>query len=217
MTRRARPRRALWLACWLALGCRTESKDTTTALCQKACSTLSESERERAHCEQTCTTTEREAQRAACVAEQRAYLRCAAQHGNRSASKPAWMRLAHGEVSDDCAPAQDAFKACMLPCNDLGVVRTANRTVTDGSAQRAVAAEQVGAGCDLPEKNARQRSPAGAPCQHSSVCSFSRCSCPGTQIGFLARACVDGRCANPEEACRLVPLAVDYSGCRGKR
>ena len=216
MIRGCRPPRALWLACWLALGCRTRTNDPTT-LCSEACSTLAGADaQQRAHCEETCAKTEREAQRAACIEEQRGYLRCVARHDAPS-SKPAWVRLAHGEVSSQCQRAHDAFRSCMSPCNERGVVRTADRTLTWGGAERRVQAEQVGGGCDLPEKPEVQRSPAGAPCQHSSVCSSSRCACPGTQIGFLARACVDGRCTNRDEACRVVPLAVEYSGCRAKR
>jgi hypothetical protein len=107
-------------------------------------------------------------------------------------------------------------QTCTAPCREGGVVRTGARSVTHAGKNALVQAELVGTGCGSFEPPKTQRSPAGAPCSHYSVCTAARCRCEGSANGHFSRACVEGRCAEAELACTLAPRVVRYDACRAR-
>ncbi len=111
-----------------------------------------------------------------------------------------------------CEREQSAFSGCSRPCREPGVIHEATRAVRHGEIERQVAGELVELGCEGAGGVPGQRSPAGAPCTHHSVCTPARCPCDGPGA-YLARACVDGRCADAALACSIVPETVGLDAC----
>ncbi len=213
--------RALWLILGLlscgAAGCRRVTGAPPHERCQLACQPPDQPELgrdARARCEQACQLTQARALRANCDRSFADYLSCL--HRSATSASPSlstWSAVEQGRLAANCEATYRSFFRCMEPCRERGVLRAATREVPHGGRTLLVQAELVQAGCDVPEPQATQRSPSGSPCQHSSVCSSERCGCAGSGLAYLAKACVDGVCADRDSACELGPLAVQGGGC----
>jgi len=197
-------RLGLWLL-WIceAGACKTSSSTPREQLCRQLCE----------GCAGVCTGIIAQAERAGCAEQQTAYFSCLAR-----GDSPVGLATVQGLdqrmlPQGGCAGAWLAQFSCMAPCRERGVVAFGSRRVQTPGGPRAVIAEQVSLGCELLEPKLLRGAPAGSPCEHSSVCTATRCACAGHELGYGARACVDGRCAGAPEACELVPRAVDQRAC----
>ncbi|HLV65040.1 MAG TPA: hypothetical protein VKY73_04485, partial [Polyangiaceae bacterium] len=82
-------------------------------------------------------------------------------------------------------------------------MRTRSTMLTTSGTLREVHAELVGGGCTEPKAPPKPGAPAGSPCTHHSVCGAVECACPGHGATYLARACVEGRCAEAPAVCAV--------------
>jgi hypothetical protein len=79
--------------------------------------------------------------------------------------------------------------------------------------QRQALAEVVRSGCRDCSSRARRGAPERSACQTHSVCGQTCCRCPGSEARYLARACVDGRCAEASDVCTLARRAAPRDPC----
>jgi hypothetical protein len=220
---------ALAILC-AAVGCRKRAESNaereSSLACASACATLVGSGcAERAEavdaqrgCVSECLRRGELSRAAGCGREHLAYLSCVGASSNPGCDdqeSPAKLGLETDGPLPACATANLAYRACTRPCRQAGVVHTGSGLSAAPEGQKLnVQAEVVGLGCGdaapLPSPKAR----AGSPCTHHSVCTAARCECPGGRGAYSARACVGGRCAQTELACRIAPTAVGHDVCR---
>lgn len=193
------------------------------ALCASACAGIAagcrnaarpESVRRQAQCVEQCALVREQATRAGCLRQQEQALVCLSK--SPVACEPVSATastLERGHGAEGCQAEFGRLLGCNAPCREPGVLRSSNGRVTFRGKTSEVQAEHLTLGCGPDERDLGRRSGPDAPCEHSSVCSHSRCRCPGSNAAYAARACVDGRCAAAEVACALVPSAVGYDAC----
>ncbi len=216
---RARPASLAGLGLVLAFAsaCPTRLQKTQErdALCASACAALRSCDAAPSRCGAECGALREQARSYACASEYDAYLACLS----------AGSAVCVGEVTRSealaalgaaaaCGEALARYQRCSAPCREHGVVRSGTRELVVAGEARRVQAEQRNLGCGTARPEPVRRSGAGAPCEAASVCSEARCPCPASPAATLARACVDGRCADAALSCRVVPLAVEYDPCR---
>jgi hypothetical protein len=225
--RRDRTFPRLTAACLLlAAGCRktppAESSSDLASACASACAVLvssgcfgdSEPTRAQRECVAGCRATESAVQVANCLNAKLSWLGCIG-HSERvscAAERSARDLFEKPPPISACEREQRAFSRCSRPCREPGVIHEATKAVRRGDRERQVAAELVELGCEGTGGAPGQRSPAGAPCTHHSVCTPALCRCDGPGA-YLARACVDGRCADAALACSIVPETVGQDVC----
>lgn len=168
-------------------------------------------------CVEACLAARADAARGSCQKEQDQALTCLST-ARISCEKVSALRslLEQGQGVSGCEAEFARLARCAAPCREAGVVRNATRRLAVEGETREVKAEQVTLGCGPDGGVIGRRSPPGAPCEHFSVCSYGRCPCPGSKAAYLARACVDGRCAPDALACSIVPSAVGHDACPGR-
>lgn len=212
----------------LSLGCNRQAepsaaleperacKSACAAFTRQTCSAPEPREDRHAECVSTCMTASRVATLAGCWAQHRSYLDCVSRRSSACppSSVAAGIALENASGISECAREHAAYFRCTEPCREQGVLRTRSLRLTHGGRERAVQAELVHAGCGRERPKPVKKSDPGAPCTHHSVCSASTCSCKNREVGYLARACVDGHCAEPTLACAVAPKAVSYDPCR---
>lgn len=222
-----RPSARLAAACLLlAAGCRkappAPSSSDLASACASACAVLvssacfggSEPTRTQRECVADCRATESAAQVANCLNAKLSLLGCIGHRERVSCGVGRSTRafFEHPPAISACEREQSALLRCSRPCREPGVIHEATTAVRHRDRERQVSAELVELGCEGAGGAPGQRSPAGAPCTHHSVCTPARCPCNGPGA-YLARACVDGRCADPELACSIVPATVGLDAC----
>ena len=217
----------LALACLLLGACCKRTPPAPSSLdfasaCASACAVLvssgcfgdGEPTLAQRECVAGCRATEPAARSAICLDAQLSLLGCIG-HSERvscRAERSARDFFERPPAISACAREQRAFSRCSRPCREPGVIHEATREVRHRDQVRKVSAELVELGCEGTGGAPGQRSPAGAPCTHHSVCSPVRCPCNGPGA-YLARACVDGRCADADLACSIVPKTVGQDTC----
>jgi hypothetical protein len=217
-------------ALFLILGCarkiERQPPSEIALACASACASLTRTcpadeptERRQAHCVSACAATAEVARQAHCEAEHRAYLACV---GRRNAACPPpsvapAVTLENATGLSECRAEHERYFRCTEPCREKGVVWARTARMAEMDQQVEVHAEIVHAGCGTVRPEVARKSPAGSPCSHYSVCTPSQCTCPGNRAGFLARACVAGRCAESPRACSLAPQAVGHDPCGSTR
>jgi len=211
----------LWgLALTLAACPAEHREDPNQRLCPSACASLERPACDRAasdasNCLASCRATRSQAERATCTREYDGFLGCLSASARvcpRGAS--VGELLSEGRGAEPCQVEYAAFARCARACREHGVVRTAARRLSQAGRERAVQAEVTTRGCGQSLPAARRGAPAGARCEHESVCDPVECACPVKSESYRVRACVDASCADPATACRLAPLAVTDAICR---
>jgi len=229
---KARKRAPIWAILGLVVGlwqCRgrvggeSDAKLESTR-CASACADLVTNCREEApvsarqsQCVEACSAVRRDAARAGCQDEQDQALRCLSTAKVACEKAPSTRSLLEqGHGAHGCQAEFARLTSCTAPCREAGVVRSATRGMAVDGGTLEVKAELTTLGCGPDRRVLDRRSPAGAPCQHFSVCTPGLCPCPGSNIAYLARACVDGRCAADALACSLAPRTVGHDACPGR-
>ncbi|HLV21454.1 MAG TPA: hypothetical protein VKZ49_11245 [Polyangiaceae bacterium] len=228
--RPARQRRAAGLgaACvsaWVLLGpaCQSRHDPPPLALSEQACTSACASfthpgcgragllPADQARCASACVSTAR-ALPAACHEPFRAYLACVgrARIDCARATCSAAVCVEQGEGVLGCEGELAHYRECAEPCAFAGMSHVAERRVSG----KRVQSELVRAGCAECPKKLGRAAPAGAPCQAASVCSQHCCACPSGPARYLARACVDGTCADPSAACQVALEPGPVNPCR---
>jgi len=220
-------RRLLAASCWLfAVSCKKPAPVPSSAdfasACASACAVLvssacfggTEQVEAQRDCVASCRSNEAAARAANCVNAGLALLACVgrSEHARCEIERPPIQAFELPLSLSACEREQRAFSGCLRPCREPGVIHEASRAVRHGQTDRQVSAELVELGCESAGGAPGQRSPAGAPCTHHSVCSPARCPCGGPGA-YLARACVDARCADAALACSIVPATVGLDAC----
>ncbi len=200
-------------------GCRSTGAGSDEGACRAACARLTEpgcdrpglGPAAREGCEVSCNARRALVAQAGCQSERRRYLDCVARQGRHCASArcSASVCLEQGEGLAGCADEHDRYLRCIGPCLDVGSSQRLARRVNG----REVKAELVRAGCDQCGKLS-PGAPAGAPCQSHSVCAQVCCPCPQSKASVKVRACVDGSCANAEDACASARAAAEHDPCQ---
>ncbi|HET9952943.1 MAG TPA: hypothetical protein VFQ61_00495, partial [Polyangiaceae bacterium] len=216
---------ALLVACH-SEGCRNRGSAAQIAQCERLCTQLvtpvgcgglegTDSLVER--CSVACGEGAEQALTAGCEQAHTGYLQCLSRQSEScsESDRSAASKLESAPARSSCAREFDRLARCRSVCDEAAVVYTKTGRVTVNGVDRDLSGEAVGLGCGSREPQNARRAPAGARCEHHSVCSRERCTCPGRRLGFLARACVDGQCADRKQACEWVPKLLPQYGCGG--
>jgi hypothetical protein len=221
-------RTARWLGLLAALavlsGCRCSDsnpgalgEDAHATACRSACApyfgagcrTRSESPSDRAECQESCEKRSALSSRAGCRPLRQTFLDCVSRTTLNceavAASPSAALEQAEGAAA--CRPALEALSACDAPCRDPGTVHLGE------TEDKRSFVELVRNGCDgCPEKLGGGAGE-GAPCQAARVCAQHCCGCDEGPASYLVRACLGGRCARSDAACREAPLVTAQRPC----
>ncbi|MGC4089747.1 MAG: hypothetical protein QM756_18050 [Polyangiaceae bacterium] len=122
--------------------------------------------------------------------------------------------FSRGVGAEPCRREYAGFASCTKNCREHGVVQHASARVLDGAQARSAQIELTTRGCGKALPSARRGAPAGARCEHESVCDPAECTCRAPSEGYRVRACVDLQCAEAALGCRLAPLVVGQAACR---
>jgi hypothetical protein len=225
---RRRGRRKILLSVCLAslFACsRDKAGASATSACDSACERLESqlgkpaNAHRRSGCVLGCVEDLGRSRTAGCEDEHRAYLTCvgrSARSAQANEFSPAFA-LEHAAGLSACKVEHTLYEACTAPCREAGVVRTGERAVQHQSRTVLADVELIGTGCGPNEPSPARRSPAGAPCEHHSVCSATRCACPERAYGYLSRVCANGRCLDASAACSIALEVVGRAACdRGR-
>jgi hypothetical protein len=204
-------------------GCRCSDPDPAPrhadwyeVACRSACATYFDScparggrASDRAECQEACEKQSALAARAGCEALRQAFLDCVSRTTlicEAVLSAPA-VALSLGEGAPACGAAHSALRACDAPCRDPGTIHLAERP------EEQSFVELVRNGCEGCPEKLTGGAPEGSPCQAARVCAQHCCGCEGGPVSYLARACLDGRCADREAACREAPIVSAVHPC----
>jgi hypothetical protein len=188
-------------------------------LCPSACAGWVEScGVEARSCVDGCWRSREGATREGCSDEHTAYLTCLTRAKAFCEPPPApRVAFSYETPGRECETEFARYARCSEPCREEGVLRSGNRELSLDGRARVVMAEQVTAGCGPVPPKIPRMAPPGSRCEAARVCTGFRCQCQGSPVASVARACVDGACADAEAACRLVPLAVGHDVCPGRK
>lgn len=198
------------LALWLLglLGCRQEPSPTSaSAQCDLACQRLSCGQPALARsCSKTCNLELARLTDAGCEAEHRKLMDCVSSGRALCSAECSGASCLEPPRAPDCSEARASVTACLAPCQNPGLAHHLTRALpARGVAQLEVTRD----GCGACQAASKRGAPAEAACQAASVCEQSCCRCSRGRGRFLTRACVAGRCAATEEACRIAEQSVD--------
>jgi hypothetical protein len=154
--------------------------------------------------------------RAACLGDYASWLECVSRSPASSSVKSPPASGLDDAIVSGCEGQHRAAERCLAPCREAGALHTRTARERLGSREVDVSAELVGEGCMADAPRPAKGSPAGSPCEYVSVCGAVRCPCQGSDLGYLARACVDGQCAAAELACAVAPRTVGLDACTGR-
>jgi hypothetical protein len=199
-------------------GCRSGKKssrsnvDDSSVACASACAALrcgSSGASARKHefeCAARCHARSREVEAAGCGALERAFLACvsAAPVECGAAGGSAATALEHGAGVSACRASFERLSECLVPCTLQGTVELS--ALESGAAASSI--EVFHGGCRPCGEKRPDGAPEGSDCSASSVCDSACCDCPNRGTHYRVRACLAGRCAGHEQACRFVPKAA---------
>jgi hypothetical protein len=131
-----------------------------------------------------------------------------------SATKAPWfVSLWCGLAALSTACRHDTTTAGAPFCEDDGVVSSRRDSLPSGA---ELAVEIVQNSCEPCGPKQRAGAPPGSPCSAASVCAEFCCECPNTSptVGFRARVCDSGGCADAKAACEEARTTIQPNPCQ---
>jgi hypothetical protein len=134
-----------------------------------------------------------------------------------SATKAPWfvfLWCGFAALSSACRHGSSTADAPL--CEDDGVLSSRRDLLPSGA---ELAAEIVQNSCERCAPERRAGAPPGSPCSAASVCAEFCCECPNTSpvIGYRARVCDSGACANAKAACEEGRKTIRPDPCQPRQ